>query len=235
MLQRVDSGADRIDMAAVLDLDTTRTGPTMRRARELASLDLTAGARAVGVGRSDLRSIERGRRRVQLDVLERAVVAYGDVDLVLPPRRDLVHPGDPSLLVVGDEIIRVDRAGSGNEQVLVDYVAAVRRQRRVAPDAAVPFRAHDLVQLAGVLDLATSDLARQLARVAGLSSEPAQRSARRLVLTGLCLAVSGARPQDRDDVDGSWLARDRSGAGRRLPSTRFDEIEVLMAEFRSAT
>lgn len=227
--------ADPLHMVAEPEPNTARTGPTLRRARELACLDLTAGARALDVRRSELRSIERGRRAAGVDLLERAVRTYGDDGLVLPPRQDLLHPVDPTLLVVGDEMLSIGPEPHDDERVLADYVAAVRRQRRVALDAPVPFRAHDLVQLAGVLDLASPELERQLGELARLPSEPAHRSARCLVLTGLCLAVEQGRPPSVDAGDGSWLARDRCGVGVRAPSTRFDEIEQLMAEFRSAT
>ncbi len=207
----------------------------MRRARELALLDLTAGARALEVRRTELRSIERGRRMPDVAVLERAVLVYGADELVLPPRQDLDHPTDPTLLVVGEETIRVDPGRAGNQQVLVDYVAAVRRQRRVGPGATVPLRSHDLVQLAGVLDLAATDLEAQLAEVSSLQPEPARRSARRLVLTGLCLATAEAPSPRSERSGGSRPSREHREVSGRRPSARFDEIERLMAEFRSGT
>lgn len=247
-------------MDATADLDATRTGPTMQRARELAELDLTAGAQALGVRRRQLRSVERGRCGVALDVVERAVVVYGE-DLALPSRQDLLHPTDPGLLVVGEETVRLDPSGHDDVRVLADYVAAVRRQRGVAADEPVPFRAHDLVQLARILDLGAADLRQHLVVAADLAAEEARRTARTLVVTGLCLAVAAAAPNSSapDEpssaavhaasipaavgaavpsaapVD-SWLARggrvEGAPTGR---SARIDALEDLMAELRSAT
>lgn len=235
LLQHGAMGADPSGMVAVTQIDTSVTGPTMRRARELAGLDLGGGARSVGVRRSELRSIERGRRPVRLDVLERAVEAYGDDGVALPPRQDLVHPSDPTLLVVGDETVRIDPLRSGNDGLLADYVAAVRRQRGLGPADDVPFRSHDMVQLARVLDLSAGDLESQLERVAGLEPDSARSSTRTLVLTGLCLAVAGARPDQERSDDAAWLIR---GAGGSRPvalrAARLDELEHLIAELRSA-
>ncbi|UDY35329.1 helix-turn-helix domain-containing protein [Dermatobacter hominis] len=174
-------------------MDTLTTGPTMRRARELAGMGRADAAQRVGVGRRELRGIERGRCAPTPEVLDRALAAYGGDELELPPRQDLVHPTDPHLLVVGDDLVRVDPFRDDDAQVLVDYVAAVRRQRRLGRDAEVRFRSHDLVQLATVLDLTAGDLERRLAAVTGTGDAAARRAARLLVLTGLAMALAGAR------------------------------------------
>lgn len=208
----------------------------MRRARELAELDLTAGALAVGVRRRELRAVERGRREIDPSLVERAVDAYGGDDLHLPPRRDLVGPSDPEHLVVGEERIRIDPGRADDVGLLVGYVAAVRRQRGLGPEEAVPFRSHDLVQLAAVLDLSREDLEGRLSEIAGLGGAPARRSVRMLVLTGLSLALQGLRPERTGTGDSSWLARDAGpSAPRRIGADRLGEIEDLMAELRSAT
>ena len=176
-------------------------GPALRRAREMAGLDRADAARRVGVGRRDLRGIESGVRPVSTTVLERAISVYGDDDLDLPPRQDLRHPTHPHLLVIGDEVVHVDPFRDDDSDVLADYVAAVRRQRGLDPDAEVRFRSADLVQLASVLDLAAPDLERRLRRAAKMDDVPARRAARLLVLTGLALAGMGVT------VFGVWLAR----------------------------
>lgn len=208
----------------------------MRRARELAGLDLTGGSRAIGIGRGELRSVERGRRVVSTAVLERAIEVYGSDGLALPPRRDLVHPSDPTLLVIGDETVRLDPGRADDREVLAAYVAAVRRQRGLLPDEEVPFRSHDLVALARVLDLSAVDLEQQLSSAARLATDRARRAARSLVLTGLSFVAVGATPSPGTDADSSWLARGTVGAS--APTERpscLDELEGLMADLRSAT
>lgn len=177
-------------------------GPALRRAREMAGLDRADAARRVGVGRRDLRGIESGVRPVSTTVLERAISVYSDDDLDLPPRQDLRHPTHPHLLVIGDEVVHADPFRDDDSDVLADYVAAVRRQRGLDPDAEVHFRSADLVQLASVLDLAAPDLERRLRRAAGMDDVPARRAARLLVLTGLALALAGAT--ERSVRDMAW-------------------------------
>ncbi|HNG24650.1 MAG TPA: helix-turn-helix transcriptional regulator [Microthrixaceae bacterium] len=175
-------------------------GPALRRAREMAGLDRADAARRVGVGRRDLRGIESGVRPVSTAVLERAISVYGDDDLDLPPRQDLRHPTHPHLLVIGDEVVHVDPFRDDDSDVLADYVAAVRRQRGLGPDAEIRFRSADLVQLASVLDLAAPDLERRLRRAAKMDDVPARRAARLLVLTGLALALAGATERSARDM-----------------------------------
>ncbi len=163
----------------------------MRRARELAGMDRASAAHAVGIGRRDLRAIERDRRPADGEVLERVLQAYGGTGLDLPPRQDLVRANEPGVLVIGDERVQVDPFRSSDEPVLVDYVAAVRRQRGLGESDVVRFRSNDLVQLAAVLDLGSDRLEAQLQRIAGLERDPAVRAARTLVLTGLAMALAG--------------------------------------------
>lgn len=185
-------------------MDTLSTGLTMRRARELAGMSRGAAAERVGIARRELREIERGHAAPSVDVLDRALTVYGGDDLVLPPRQDLVHPTDPHLLVVGHDLVRVDPFRDDDSQVLADYVAAVRRQRRLTDHAEVRFRAHDLVQLANVLDLTAADLEVRLAEATGTGSDPAHRAARLLVLTGLAMALAGATTTTTAE-DHAWV------------------------------
>ena len=167
-------------------------GLAMRRARELAGIDRASAASEMGVGRWDLRAIESGRRGADVAVVERAIDIYGGARLDLPPRVELVHPADPYLLVIGDEQVRVDPFRDDDGEVLAAYVDAVRRQRGLESAAVVRFRSDDLVQLASVLDLSSADLAERLRRLTGLDRDPAIQAARRLILTGLAMAIAGA-------------------------------------------
>jgi len=236
LLQRPEQRADLWNMITALESERSTTGPMMRHARELAGLRLGRGASVLGIGWVELRAIERGRRSAPRDVLERAIEAYGDIELMLPPRQDLIRYGDPTCLVVGEEVVRLDPGRNGNEGLLCEYVAAVRRQRGLDVKAPVAFRAHDLVQLAGVLDLGTVELERQLAEVAGLPSDPARRAARTLVLTGLCLVVAGMGSAVLASGEMTWLSGDlRADVPPSEVSSRLGELEELMAQLRSAT
>lgn len=185
-------------------------GVAMRRARELAGVDRSTAATEIGVGRWDLRAIESGRRGADVAVVQRAIDLYGGERLDLPQRVDLVSPADPYLLVIGDEQVQVDPFRDDDGEVLAAYVAAVRRQRGLEPAAVVRFRAVDLVQLASILDLSSGDLADRLRRLTGLDRDPAIQAARRLVLTGLAMAIvaASAPPAGRLRIPGV--------AGRRL-------------------
>lgn len=216
--------------------DTVRTGPTLQRARELAGMATADAARAIGVTRRELRDIERGRRAVTVDLVDRALHAYGADDLALPPRQDLVSRDDPTLLVIGTDTVRVDPCRESDRDVLVEYVAAVRRQRGLGPDDSVRLRSHDLVQLAGVLDLSSDRLEGQLRDVMGAPSEEATRMARVLVLTGLCLAVSGtawrgAGRSGAASADSSWLAREpRRPSPSAIGSACLETLAELVGE-----
>lgn len=146
-------------------------------------------------------------------MVERALRIYGGDHLELPPRQDLVNPLDPSVLVIGDERVPIGPDRGDNTAVLADYVAAVRRQRGLEPAAVVRFRSNDLVQLATVLDLTSTDLEDRLRRITGLDRDPAVQAARRLVLTGLALAIVGETRETRETTASAWTP---SAAGLRL-------------------
>lgn len=234
-------------------IEINGTGPTLQRARMLSGRTASESARAVGVTRRELRDVERGRRSATVDLVDRAVRAYGGDELALPRRRDLVHPEDPTLLLIGTDSVRVDPCRTSDREVLERYVAAVRRQRGIGVGEPVPFRSHDLVQLAGVLDLASEDLDSQLRDVVGMGPGDSLRTVRMLVLTGLCLAVAGAtwdgiepaerstlsRLADRPTVNASqtsWLSRDQGrSASSVMPSLRLEALAELMVNGRASS
>ena len=200
-------------------MDDASVGTTLRRARELADMDDRAAARALGLSRRQLHRIEAGGTEVSPDLIDRAVSEYGSDRFELPDRQDLVHPDDPGMLRVGTERIPFDPVLDGNRTVLVRYLAAVRRQRGLAPDDLVEFRATDLAALAGVLDLTADDLDRELSTLAGLDGAGSRHTVRMLVLTGLCvLAAGGATLQTR-----SWFAAEAS------PSAAVAEVAAAQA------
>lgn len=180
------------------DATTTPTvpaGAALRRARELTGLSERSAARELGVRRGRLRDWERDRSAPDGDELARAITLYSqDLDRIWPDRQPLVSPDEPGVLVVGDErIVLTDLArirddgvdAPDNRVVLTRYLAAVRRQRGVAPDAPVELRASDLASLAWVLDLADVALESELAELLDLTPAGARWTARALVVGSL--------------------------------------------------
>ncbi len=102
-----------------------------------------------------------------------------------PDRHPLVSDAEPGVLLVGDERIEV---GGANRTVLTRYLAAVRRQRGLAPDGPVELRATDLASLSTVLDLDDAALESELAELLDLSPADARWTVRALMV-GALMAV----------------------------------------------
>jgi transcriptional regulator with XRE-family HTH domain len=184
---------------------TTTTGGALRRARELAELSLGGAARRLGESTSTLRSWESDRATPDEFQLDKMIRLYGaELNDVWPDRTPLVDESDPETLVVGDERIdlRVDEHGlrPDNRTILVQYLAAVRRQRGVAPDASVELRGADLVALSTVLDLDDRRLESTLAELLDLTPTGSRFTLRALVVGSLMAVGAGTL------VAGSWFA-----------------------------
>ena len=194
-----------------------RTGPAtlprrLRRARELAGLSERNAARAQGVSRTLLRSWESGRATPDTDQLDAAVRCYGaDLDRIWPDRRPLVGDGALGHLVVGDERIALGADDTGlvpdNRTILVRYLAAVRRQRSVAPDGELTLRGEDLASLAAVLDLSDESLAATLTELLDLTPTGTRMTMRALAVGSLMALAAGGL------IGASWLAPTAPAAG----------------------
>lgn len=189
-------------------------GHTLRRARELAGLRERSAARSLGVPRSQLRAWESGAAAPDADELARAIALYSaDLDQIWPDRRPLISDDEPGVLVVGDE--RIDLGADpeltpdgvtvadgpiGNRVVLSRYLAAVRRQRQLAPSDPVELRSADIASLSHVLDLDDDALEAELAELLDLTPAGARWTARALVVGGLMAVGATAM------VGTSWFA-----------------------------
>jgi len=195
-------------------LDETTTGHALQRLRELSGMSERRAARAIGVPRKELRAWEQHTLTPDADEISRAVNVYGhDLRDVIATRRPLTDPERPGVLLVGDEEIVVAEhlepavsPHDANIAVLRSYLAAVRRQRRVADGDVVELRADDLSSLAIELDLADEQLQGLLARLLDLTPAGAQYTTRALLVGALVAVIaSGA-------VGSSWLAPSASAA-----------------------
>lgn len=102
-----------------------------------------------------------------------------------PDRRPLASDAEPGVLLVGDERIEL---GGTNRNVLTQYLAAVRRQRGLAPDGPVELRDTDLASLSTVLDLDDAALESELAELLELTPTDARWTVRALMV-GALMAV----------------------------------------------
>lgn len=198
-------------MHHTISADTT--GPTLRRARELAALRERPAARALGIRRSRLRDWESGTAVPDADEMARAIELYSaDLRQIWPDRQPLVSVDEPGVLVVGDERIdvRTDPMVTAdgvtdidNRVVLTRYLAAVRRQRGLEPTDTIDLRANDLASLAAVLDLDDAALETELMTLLDLTPAGARWATRVMVVGGLMTIAATAV------VGSSWFA----GAG----------------------
>ena len=195
---------------------TTTTGGALRRARELAGLSTGGAARRMGVPSSALRAWENGRAAPTPHQVEVAATLYGnDLAQLWPDRSPLQHPSRPGVLVIGTETVDVgsDEVGRrpDNHTVLVQYLAAVRRQRGLAPDERVDLRGNDVTALARVLDLDDAHLDAELQRLLDLTPTGSRMTLRAMVVASLmAVAATGV-------VAGSWVAPTATAAEQDEP------------------
>lgn len=201
-------------MHQTISADTT--GPTLRRARELAALRERPAARALGIRRSRLRDWESGAAVPDADEMARAIELYSaDLRQIWPDRQPLASVDEPGVLVVGDERIdvRTDPMMNAdgvtdfdNRVVLSRYLAAVRRQRGLTSADPIELRASDLASLAAVLDLDDAALESELMTLLDLTPAGARWATRVMVVGGLMTIAATAV------VGSSWFAGDGAGA-----------------------
>jgi len=188
-----------------METTTTTTGGALRRARELAGLSTGGAARRMGVPSSTVRAWETGRATPTATQVEAAARLYGnDLAQMWPDRTPLAHPSRPGVLVVGEETVDLGSDELGrrpdNHTVLVQYLAAVRRQRGMAPRERIELRGNDIVSLARVLDLDDADLDAELQQLLDLTPTGSRMTVRAMVVASLmAVAATGV-------VTGSWVA-----------------------------
>src|SRR5918999_5551529 len=150
------------------------TGNRVFAAREAKGLSLRRAARRLGVSPRVLRGWERGREDIPFAVRQGMVKLYGLAPEVLVPER-------PGRSAAGrDERNGTIRIGSvtftaqdANDDSLRAFLAAVRRERGLAPDEPLAVRASDAAMLAELLGGTAEEIVRNLQRLLGLDEREA--------------------------------------------------------------
>ncbi|MGH9011071.1 MAG: helix-turn-helix domain-containing protein [Acidimicrobiia bacterium] len=150
------------------------TGSIVFAAREAKGLSLRRAARRLGVSPRMLRGWERGREDIPFAVRQAMVKLYGLSPEVLVPER-------PGRSAAGrDERSGTIRIGSvtftaqdANDDSLRAFLAAVRRERGLAPDVPLAVRASDAGVLAELLGGTAEEIVRNLQRLLGVDEREA--------------------------------------------------------------
>jgi transcriptional regulator with XRE-family HTH domain len=150
------------------------TGNRVFAAREAKGLSLRRAARRLGVSPRTLRGWERGREDIPYLVRQAMVKLYG-----LPP--ETLVPERPGRSAAGrDESSGTIRIGSvmfnaqdANDDSLRAFLAAVRQERGLAPDAPLAVRASDAEMLAKLLGGTADEIVRNLQRILGVNEREA--------------------------------------------------------------
>jgi transcriptional regulator with XRE-family HTH domain len=150
------------------------TGTRVYAARQAKGLSLRRAARRLGVSPRMLRGWERGREDIPFSVRQAMVKLYGLAPETLVPER-------PGRGAAGrDERSGTIRIGSvtfavqdANDDSLRAFLAAVRQERGLAPDAPLAVRAGDAEMLAELLGGTADDIVRNLQRLLGVDETEA--------------------------------------------------------------
>lgn len=150
------------------------TGSRVFAAREAKGLSLRRAARRLGVSPRTLRGWERGREDIPYLVRQAMVKLYG-----LPP--ETLVPERPGRSAASrDERNGTIRIGSvmftvqdANDDSLRAFLAAVRQERGLTPDAPLAVRASDAERLAELLGGTADEIVRNLQRILGVDEREA--------------------------------------------------------------
>ena len=145
------------------------TGSRIFAAREAKGLSLRRAARRLGVSPRTLRGWERGREDIPFVVRQAMVKLYS-----LPP--EVLVPERPGRAAAGrDERSATIRIGSvmfsvhdATDDSLRAFLAAVRQERGLAPEAPLAVRASDAEMLAELLGGTADEIVRSLQRILGV-------------------------------------------------------------------
>lgn len=150
------------------------TGTRVHAAREEKGLSLRRAARRLGVSPRALRGWERGREDIPF------AVRQGMVKLYALPSEQLI-PERPAAGAAGrDRSNGMIRIGSvtfathdADDDSLRAFLAAVRQERGLAPDAPLAVRASDAAVLAELLGGTAHEIVRNLQRLLGVDEREA--------------------------------------------------------------
>jgi transcriptional regulator with XRE-family HTH domain len=150
------------------------TGNRVFAAREAKGLSLRRAARRLGVSPRTLRGWERGREDIPYLVRQAMVRLYGiPAETIVPerPARGAVGRDERSGTIrIGSVMFTVQDA---NDDSLRAFLAAVRQERGLAPDAPLAVRASDAEMLAKLLGGTADEIVRNLQRILGVDESEA--------------------------------------------------------------
>lgn len=145
------------------------TGSRVFAAREAKGLSLRRAARRLGVSPRTLRGWERGREDIPYLVRQAMAKLYGlRPETLVPerPGRSAAGRDDRSGTIrIGSVTFTVQDA---NDDSLRAFLAAVRQERGLAPDAPLAVRASDAELLAELLGGTADEIVRNLQRILGV-------------------------------------------------------------------
>jgi len=149
------------------------TGSRVFAAREAKGLSLRRAARRLGVSPRTLRGWERGREDIPFTVRQGMVKLYGLApEQLIPERRaaGAVRDGSNGMIRIGSVTFATHDA---DDDSLRAFLAAVRAERGLAPDAPLAVRASDAAALAELLGGTADDIVRNLQRLLGVDEREA--------------------------------------------------------------
>lgn len=153
------------------------TGMRVSAAREAKDLSLRRAARRLGVSPRALRGWERGREAIPYAVRLSMVELYGIPRQELAPDRPAQAEQDAAngTIRIGSVTftLTASSAAGADDDSLRDFLAAVRRERGLAPGAALKVRDSDAVLLAELLGGTADEIVRNLRRLLGVSEKEA--------------------------------------------------------------
>ncbi|HEV8624123.1 MAG TPA: helix-turn-helix transcriptional regulator [Acidimicrobiia bacterium] len=150
------------------------TGSRVFAAREAKGLSLRRAARRLGVSPRALRGWERGREDIPFTVRQSMVKLYGLPSEQLIPERPAAgaagRDGSNGMIRIGSVTFVTHDADDDSLQA---FLAAVRRERGLAPNAPLAVRASDAAVLAELLGGTAEDIVRNLRRLLGVDEREA--------------------------------------------------------------
>lgn len=148
------------------------TGSRVLAARQAKGLSLRRAARRLAVSPRALRNWEHGREDIPFAVRQSMVTLYGIPREQLIPERPAAarREGDGGMVRIGSLTFELR---PGDDETLRSFLAAVRRERGLAPDAPLAVRAGDAELLAEILGGTAEDIIRNLQRLLGIGEREA--------------------------------------------------------------
>ena len=154
-------------------------GGRILAAREAKGMSLWQAARRLGINPWTLRAWEHGRDDIPMALRHAMAVVYGTAPQYLVPERPAAPDRDATNAVIRIGTVAFTLDGS-DDHTLRRFLAAVREERGLAPDAPLAVRESDAAFLADLLGGSLEAIARTLRRLLGLTEGEADEFSRSL-------------------------------------------------------